>query len=176
MIAARGDVGLHRRWEIRVVAPGSTEGLAARDLQLVVLRPNGPVPGDTGPQPDQQVLIATDLNGNVVGAATVCPQPWPRDDIAQLPALSWRFRSLAVSDEFRGSGVGSALVRAAEEAARDRGAATLWAEVRMTALVFYERLGWVPLGEVWDKPGVGPHRYAWIPVGGSSGADECQER
>lgn len=64
---------------------------------------------------------------------------------------------LAVRREARGLGIGVALVRAIEEAARARGLAALDLHAQTHALGFYERLGYVPYGPEYPEAGI-PHR------------------
>ncbi|MFG2935320.1 GNAT family N-acetyltransferase [Streptomyces sp. NPDC048282] len=64
---------------------------------------------------------------------------------------------LAVSQEARGLGVGVALVRAIEEAARARGLAAVDLHAQTHALGFYERLGYQPYGAEYEEAGI-PHR------------------
>ncbi|WP_405897316.1 GNAT family N-acetyltransferase [Streptomyces sp. NBC_00727] len=64
---------------------------------------------------------------------------------------------LAVSKEARGLGVGAALVRAIEDAARDHGLAAVDLHAQTHALGFYERLGYEPYGPEFMDAGI-PHR------------------
>ncbi|MER6527473.1 GNAT family N-acetyltransferase [Streptomyces sp. NPDC001508] len=64
---------------------------------------------------------------------------------------------LAVRREARGLGVGVALVRAIEEAARARGLTAVDLHAQTHALGFYERLGYVPYGPEYPEAGI-PHR------------------
>ncbi|MER7562707.1 GNAT family N-acetyltransferase [Streptomyces sp. NPDC048523] len=64
---------------------------------------------------------------------------------------------LAVTREARGLGVGAALVRAVEEAARARGLAAVDLHAQTHALGFYERLGYVAYGPEFPDAGI-PHR------------------
>ncbi|MEU1474878.1 GNAT family N-acetyltransferase [Streptomyces sp. NPDC005760] len=64
---------------------------------------------------------------------------------------------LAVTREARGLGVGAALVRAVEEAARARGLAAVDLHAQTHALGFYERLGYVAYGPEFLDAGI-PHR------------------
>ncbi|WP_406167825.1 GNAT family N-acetyltransferase [Streptomyces sp. NBC_00996] len=64
---------------------------------------------------------------------------------------------LAVTREARGLGVGAALVRAIEDAARTRGLAAVDLHAQTHALGFYERLGYVAYGEEFPDAGI-PHR------------------
>ncbi|WP_189218346.1 MULTISPECIES: GNAT family N-acetyltransferase [Streptomyces] len=64
---------------------------------------------------------------------------------------------LAVTREARGLGVGAALVRAVEEAARARGLAAVDLHAQTHAMGFYERLGYVAYGPEFPDAGI-PHR------------------
>ncbi|MEU3222876.1 GNAT family N-acetyltransferase [Streptomyces sp. NPDC006976] len=64
---------------------------------------------------------------------------------------------LAVSKDARGLGVGAALVRAIEDAARDNGLAAVDLHAQTHALRFYERLGYVAYGPEFTDAGI-PHR------------------
>ncbi|MEU3607684.1 GNAT family N-acetyltransferase [Streptomyces sp. NPDC035033] len=64
---------------------------------------------------------------------------------------------LAVGKAARGLGVGAALVRAIEDAARERGLAAVDLHAQTHALGFYERLGYVAYGGEFPDAGI-PHR------------------
>ena len=64
---------------------------------------------------------------------------------------------LAVTEEARGLGVGAALVRAVEDAARARGLTAVDLHAQTHALGFYERLGYVVYGPEFPDAGI-PHR------------------
>ncbi|MEU0941941.1 GNAT family N-acetyltransferase [Streptomyces canus] len=64
---------------------------------------------------------------------------------------------LAVTRRARGLGVGAALVRAVEEAARARGLTAVDLHAQTQALGFYERLGYVAYGPEFLDAGM-PHR------------------
>ncbi|MCX4822461.1 GNAT family N-acetyltransferase [Streptomyces sp. NBC_01142] len=64
---------------------------------------------------------------------------------------------LAVSKAARGLGVGVALVRGIEEAARERGLAAVDLHAQTHALGFYERLGYGAYGAEFSDAGM-PHR------------------
>ena len=64
---------------------------------------------------------------------------------------------LAVTRAARGLGVGVALVRAIEDAARERGLAAVDLHAQTHALGFYERLGYVAYGAEFLDAGIG-HR------------------
>ncbi|KJK59721.1 acetyltransferase [Saccharothrix sp. ST-888] len=64
---------------------------------------------------------------------------------------------LAVAKAARGTGLGAELVRATEQAGRERGGLELELHAQVQALGFYERLGYVAEGPVYDDAGI-PHR------------------
>jgi predicted GNAT family N-acyltransferase len=64
---------------------------------------------------------------------------------------------LAVTPQARGLGVGVALVRAIEDAARARGLAAVDLHAQTHALGFYERLGYEAYGSEYLEAGI-PHR------------------
>ncbi|TXS45311.1 GNAT family N-acetyltransferase [Streptomyces sp. uw30] len=64
---------------------------------------------------------------------------------------------LAVTQEARGLGVGVALVRAIEDAARARGLTAVDLHAQTHAMGFYERLGYVAYGAEFPDAGI-PHR------------------
>jgi len=142
---------------VLVVRPAALDEV--RGLQLEVLRPNGPLPGDA-PPPREALHVGAFEAGLVVGAATVLAAPWPGP--GALPVPTWQLRSMVVSAALRGSGVGRQVLDLAVGTARAHGAACLWAAARQEALGFYERGGWSVVGPEWIKPGIGPHRYVTL--------------
>ncbi|MFI8516495.1 GNAT family N-acetyltransferase [Streptomyces sp. NPDC085481] len=70
---------------------------------------------------------------------------------------------LAVAQAARGLGVGAALVRAIEDAARARGLAAVDLHAQTHALGFYERLGYEAYGPEFPDAGI-PHRAMRRPL------------
>ena len=66
----------------------------------------------------------------------------------------WLFvEYLVVPDALRGTGVGSRLMRTAEQIARDRGCTGIWLDTfSFQARGFYERLGFAVFGTIDDYP------------------------
>lgn len=128
-----------------------------RAVQQAVLRPNGPLPGDSEPL-NGWLHVAAEVEGVIVGACTIGPAPWRHPNVCELAEPQWQLRSMAVVSEHRG-GTGTALLHAAMERAWAAGAVSLWANARVEALNLYLRAGWQVVGDEWFKPGVGPHRW-----------------
>jgi GNAT superfamily N-acetyltransferase len=70
-----------------------------------------------------------------------------------------QLRGMATAAAARGTGVGRALLGFADEAlVAETGIRGLWCNARVESIGFYERVGWVVVSEVFEVPGVGPHR------------------
>ena len=65
---------------------------------------------------------------------------------------------VAVLRAWRGAGVGRALMRALEEEARAMGKSEVVLGAQITAIPFYERLGYAAEGDPFDDAGI-PHRW-----------------
>ena len=130
-----------------------------RPLRRAILRPNQAehelvYPGDDAAASlhvgwfDEAVLLG------VASIYRMSPEGAPDD------AGDWRLRGMAVVPEARRKGVGAALVAACEAHARAHGGTRMWFNARVDALPFYLALGYEPVGEVYELPGIGPHRFA----------------
>ena len=128
-----------------------------RAVQQAVLRPDGPLPADTG-MPADWLHVAAELDGQIIGACSAGPRRWPHPELVTLPQPQWQLRAMAVLPEHRG-GVGTQLLTGIVERALRAGAGSMWAEARVAAVSLYVRGGWQVVGDQWDKPGVGPHRW-----------------
>lgn len=95
-----------------------------------------------------------DHDGRVVGIATVLNSPMPETPGAPAGPWTWQLRGMATHPDWQGTGVGRKVLSAVE---RDVGDG-LWCNARTTAVPFYEKAGWVCVSDVFDIPGVGPHR------------------
>ena len=70
-----------------------------------------------------------------------------------------QLRGMATAVGARGAGVGRALLHFADETlVAATGIRGLWCNARVESIGFYERVGWEVVSDVFDVPGVGPHR------------------
>jgi GNAT superfamily N-acetyltransferase len=69
----------------------------------------------------------------------------------------WMLGFLGVCEEWRGRGIGSALVMARREEVRRRGGDVAWCDARVGKIGMYERLGARGCGGAYDVPGTGLH-------------------
>jgi len=122
-------------------------------LRHAVLRPGLPpesaeFDGDDAP--------ATRHYGAFVGDDAVGCLSFMRSDRG-VPAH--QLRGMATAASARGTGIGRALLEFADGAlVAATGIRGLWCNARVESIGFYERMGWDVVSDVFDVPGVGPHR------------------
>jgi predicted GNAT family N-acyltransferase len=100
-------------------------------------------------------LLARDPDGTALGTARLVGG----EQALALTGITGRILlgRLAVLKAARGTGLGVALVTAVEEAGRELGAKECELHAQVSAMGFYERLGYVAEGPVYDDAGI-PHR------------------
>jgi ribosomal protein S18 acetylase RimI-like enzyme len=143
--------------EIREVSPEMV-----RPMRQAILRPTQSV---------DEMLWARDLDTDtrhfaafdgpeIVGIVTAYPAAPPEDTSL---TTAWQFRGMATAPEVRGSGIGKRLVQKCIDTSAAAGAPLLWCDARISALGFYEKLGFEKIGEPFEKPHAGPHwrMYRW---------------
>lgn len=124
-----------------------------RPLRLGVLRPDAPLVPSAYDLDPATVHVGAFEGETAVGCVTVFPEPYEGEPRA------WRLRGLAVDPALQGRGIGRLVLEAAVEVAAAAGAPLMWANGRVSALAFYERLGWEAVGEIFDYgPATLPHR------------------
>ncbi len=134
-----------------VVIRGATlaEILPLRHAVLRPGRPRATAEFDGDDEPATRHLAAF-CDGACVSCLTLMVRP-----IAGEPA--WQLRGMATRADCQRSGLGAALLRAAEAGLRPDEPRVLWCNARVDAVAFYERLGWRVVSDVFDVPDVGPH-------------------
>jgi GNAT superfamily N-acetyltransferase len=146
------------------VAPVDRAGLELRRASLdeilplrhAVLRPGLPLDAARFDGDDEAGTrhFGAFLRGTGELAACVSCMRRPRDS-----EDAWQVRGMATRGDLVRRGVGRALLEHALAALRrERGPELLWCNARVGALRFWERQGWTVASEVFDIPGVGPHR------------------
>ncbi|MGQ4491110.1 GNAT family N-acetyltransferase [Streptomyces sp. SAS_281] len=98
-------------------------------------------------------VIAVAADGTTLGTGRLLHGPAAAAHTGAGPTVGSLGR-LAVSREARDLGVGAALVRAIEGAARDNGLAAVDLHAQTHALRFYERLGYGPYGPEFMDAGI----------------------
>jgi GNAT superfamily N-acetyltransferase len=166
MIARVGTLGAMNLDLQRVAAS------ASYPLRQAVLRPHQRVDEVSFPEddyPSTTTFAALDrANGEVVGVATVFPDPAPFDtsEVGVPPGPGgekriWRLRGMAVREDLRGCGVGLLVLEAALDHVAESGCKLIWCNARVPAVGFYERSGFKKMGDEWIVPMSGPHVVMW---------------
>lgn len=132
---------------LRVVTAADTA-----PLRREVLRGGRPVPlpGDDDPT---AVHVGAYEGERLVATGNVRPEPAPWAPEHE----AWRLRGMATAPDRRGAGLGAAVLDALVRHCREHGGGQLWCNARTPALRFYERAGFVTVGEPWEDPEIGPH-------------------
>ncbi|MCF7919068.1 MAG: GNAT family N-acetyltransferase [Candidatus Cloacimonetes bacterium] len=73
-----------------------------------------------------------------------------------IPENRYCMRQVAVQEDFQGLGIGRKLVEFSELIIKERHAAEMFMHARLTAIPFYEKLGYVKSGELFSAVGL-PH-------------------
>jgi GNAT superfamily N-acetyltransferase len=77
-------------------------------------------------------------------------------EFPHVPAL--QLKGMAVDESLQTTGYGRALIDAGLSLARERGAVVVWARARDSALGFYEKCGFMAMGDGFiDEPTNMPH-------------------
>lgn len=147
-----GAFGLGVRRAVATLEVRRAEPHEVLDVRHAVLRPGRPretavFDGDAKPTTRHWVAVQAD---RVVGVASVMAATHPALD----ETFRWQLRGMAVLPDLQGAGVGRALVQAIEAEVDG----PLWCNARTSAIPFYERCGWTPVGEPFDIEPIGPHR------------------
>jgi len=140
------------RVTVRRVAPEATYDLRHRILRLHEAPEDLHDPADADPR--SGFFAAQTDDGATVGTAVVFLEapPWDPDAVG-----AWRLRGMATEEGWRSRGIGARVLDAVVDHAIGAGGRLLWCNARLPAVRFYERAGFVRVGEVWDEPFIGPH-------------------
>jgi predicted GNAT family N-acyltransferase len=99
-------------------------------------------------------LAARSSSGVLVGVVRFSPAACPWRPEARAP---WQLRGMATSAGARGTGAGRALVTEGLARVAAGGGDLVWCDARLTAVGFYERMGFAVVTEEFVKPEGGPH-------------------
>ncbi len=119
---------------------GSEEHAAAVRLREAVLRVPLGLGGLSAAEREQEpnaIHLACLQGQRVVGTLL----------LSDTDAFVMRMRQVAVEPSLQGSGIGTRLVEAAEAVCRERGTRLVFAHARAVVVPFYERLGYLVVGE-----------------------------
>ena len=71
--------------------------------------------------------------------------------------VQYRLRGMATKQEDQGKGAGTMIINKALDLLQSLDADYLWCNARISAQGYYDQLGFIQAGEVFDIPPIGPH-------------------
>ncbi|HEU4813367.1 MAG TPA: GNAT family N-acetyltransferase [Xanthomonadaceae bacterium] len=122
-------------------------------------------------------VVARDAEGNAIGTGRLVPpdESTAGDGHGAGPGLpAARIGRMAVLADWRGRGVGDALLAALLEGARGRGWHRVMLHAQATAIRFYQRHGFLPLGPRFMEAGI-EHLTMWRHLDGTMAVTEAIE-
>lgn len=69
----------------------------------------------------------------------------------------YQLRAMATLPEFRRQNMGKSIVAYAEKVLKEKKIDFIWCKARIEVKGYYEKLGFEPMGDVFEYPGLGPH-------------------
>lgn len=134
--------------EIRIISYNSDEYKQSLELRDLVLRkPLGLNLSEADVEGEEnQIHIAAVEDKNLVGCVVIAP----------IDSTTAKVRNMTVHPDRQGLGVGKDLMFFAEKIAKEKGFSQLTMHARKTAVRFYEKLGYIAIGDEFLEHGI-PH-------------------
>lgn len=125
------------------------------ELRHKILRPNGDLESCQYPGDNDELTFHL---GAYEDDKLVSVASFYMDNHPQVPAeYQFRLRGMATDEDNRGQGMSSALLRTAFPLIKKNHVNTIWCNARTSAVGFYEKVGFKPIGEEFEIEGIGPH-------------------
>lgn len=157
--------------QVATAPPGSALWRAALALRIEVFVGEQGVPLDLerdayDDDPETRHLVVTG-NDAVLAAVRWIREPTGYEGLAPRLGAPVHLQRLAVAVQWRGRGLGRALVDAVERDARDIGAGVVYLAAQRSAVPFYERLQYEAYGAPFVEAGI-DHRHMMRTLGPSA--------
>ena len=126
-----------------------------RPLRSLVLRPGQPI-DSTNYEKDNEILTlhyANIINKKVCSIATFYPEP-----MIELNAFyAYRLRGMATHPNYVRKGLARSLMNKAIYDIKNLGGDLIWCKARLVAIDFYQSIGFLKIGPIYEIEGIGPH-------------------
>ena len=139
--------------EVREIQAEETYPLRAR-----VLRPGQPPQSSRYPGDGLGLHLGFFLKGELVSTVSA----YPEDNPLFSEEGQWRIRGMATIPEHQGKGYGRELIRKLVSQGREKNIPLFWCNARERAIPFYVREGFTVESELFEIPGIGPHKILRI--------------
>lgn len=140
--------------KITLITPAETLFLRQRVLKPFLSLEECVIPGDDFETTFHWGLFIKD---RLVSVATFMGEDHPDFHFSK----SFRLRGMATDPEFAGKGLGSLLLKEAEQDLLKHDLDFLWFNARIKAFPFYERLGFKYHGDIFEIDRIGPHKVMY---------------
>jgi GNAT superfamily N-acetyltransferase len=128
------------------------------DLRHRVLRPSGPLSDVQFPADRLAVHFGVFEQERLVSVVTAHPENSP----LCAGEGQWRIRGMATEPGLQGNGYGSEALKALLAWGKAKCIPLFWCNAREKAIFFYESYGFEIISDLFDIPGVGPHKVMWV--------------
>jgi len=135
-------------------------GDAPTQLRKAHLRTAGMAPYKNYPTADEpgNFHLGAYMDGELAAAASFLQERCPHFD----EAVQYRLRGMVTHPDYRGMGMGKALLTRAVDILKGRQAHILWFDARTSAVGFYEKCGFAPIGEPFMVPRICMHQVMYL--------------
>ncbi|MDC1037594.1 GNAT family N-acetyltransferase [Candidatus Marinimicrobia bacterium] len=134
-----------------------------RPLRHKILRPNLPFQDSILPEDDFLISahFIVENNGNIVSVASVY-----KEYFEAIPTRKgYRLRGMATEKKEQGKGFGTVVLKGAIHYLKNEtDADIIWCNARVSAFGFYEKMGFIIVGDEFDLSNIGPHKTGYIEV------------
>jgi GNAT superfamily N-acetyltransferase len=135
-----------------VIRPSTLDEILELRDEVIIQGTGRTMPEFPGDRQETTIHMGAFAAGRNVGCATFLQSSWDGE-----PA--WQLRGMATAPDFRGIGIGAALLQEAERVLIARSPIRiLWCNARQVAVPFYEKLGWRIETDEFLTPGIGMQR------------------
>lgn len=128
-------------------------------LRQKVLKPQLPFEKCVNPGDDLASTLHFGLfkNTSLISIATFLHESHPEF----CSGFPYRLRGMATDFDFQKKGHGAKLIQHAQIYLAKKGCDFIWCNARETAFPFYKTLGFQFYGDIFDIPGIGPHKVMY---------------
>ncbi|MBT4836191.1 MAG: GNAT family N-acetyltransferase [Methylococcales bacterium] len=133
----------------------SVKALDILEIRQKLLRPTGTLENCIFPEDNDisTIHFASYLQQNITSIVSLINSPFPHKPSSN----DWQIRAMATLPEYRKMGYATSLLEQCILHSTSKQSNTLWCNARRHAVSFYQKFGFVMIGEEFNISDVGPH-------------------